>query len=213
MADLSKNLIVVSIVSYIGYQYVVDNYKSILQLSNIYLPSLGTELKNILLGIFFKITIVLAIIAAIDYFMQRRFHNKDLKMTKQEVKEEYKQMEGDPQIKSKIKQKQREMATKRMMSSVADATVVITNPTHIAVALTYEEGGEGAPKLVAKGADNIAIKIKEIAKDNEVPIMENKPLARLIYKEVEIDQEIPQDMYQAVAEMLAMVYKLKKKKY
>lgn len=212
LADLLKNLAVVTIIFYLGYNYVVSNYKSILQISNIYLPSLGDELKDIISKLFMQITIALVIIAAIDYFLQLRFHNKDLKMTKQEVKEEYKQMEGDPQIKSKIKQKQKEMATRRMMSSVADATVVVTNPTHIAVALTYEDGKNEAPKLVAKGADHVAMKIKEVAKENDVPIMENKPLARLIYKEVEIDQEIPQDMYQAVAEILAMVYKLKNKK-
>jgi flagellar biosynthetic protein FliR/FlhB len=103
------------------------------------------------------------------------------------------------------------MATRRMMSSVADATVVITNPTHLAIAIKYEDGSMEAPKVVAKGADLVALKIKEIAKENNVPIMENKPLARLIYAEVEIDQEIPHDMYQAVAEVLAMVFKLNKK--
>ena len=133
-------------------------------------------------------------------------------MTKQEVKEEYKQMEGDPQIKSKIKQKQREMSQRRMMQSVGDATVVITNPTHLAIAIKYEEGKMEAPKVIAKGADNIALKIKEKALENNVPIIENKPLARLIYDSVEIDGEIPQDMYQAVAEVLAMVFKLDKNK-
>ena len=133
-------------------------------------------------------------------------------MTKQEIKEEYKQMEGDPQIKSKIKQRQREMSQRRMMQSVGDATVVITNPTHLAVAIKYEEGKTEAPKVVAKGADTIAIKIKEKAIESKVPIIENKPLARMIFESVEIDKEIPQDMYQAVAEVLAMVYKLDKKK-
>ena len=153
----------------------------------------------------------LVLIAAIDYFVQFRFFKKDMRMSKQEIKEEYKQMEGDPKIKGKIKQKQREMATRRMMSQVADATVVITNPTHLAIALKYEEGVSEAPKVVAKGADLVAIKIKELAKENDVPIMENKTLARMIYKEVEIDQDIPHHMYQAVAEVLAMVFKLKNK--
>lgn len=135
-----------------------------------------------------------------------------MRMSKQEIKEEFKQMEGDPQIKGKIKQKQREMAMGRMMQSVPDASVVITNPTHIAVALKYEDGKDSAPTLVAKGSDYIAIKIKEIAKENEVPIIENKPLARLIFKEVELESEIPSEMYQAVAEILALVYKLKRKK-
>lgn len=133
-------------------------------------------------------------------------------MTKQEVKEEYKQMEGDPQIKSKIKQRQREMSQRRMMQAVGDATVVITNPTHLAIAIKYEEGKMEAPKVIAKGADNIALKIKEKALEYKVPIIENKPLARLIYDSVEIDSDIPQDMYQAVAEVLAMVFKLEKNK-
>ena len=104
------------------------------------------------------------------------------------------------------------MATRRMMASVADATVVITNPTHLSIALKYEEGNNGAPKVVAKGAELVALKIKEVAKENDVPIMENKPLARMIYEQVDIDREVPQEMYQAVAEILAMVYKLKNKK-
>lgn len=210
LVDLVKNLAVVSIIGLIGYQYVKDNYNSILQISNTYLPSIGGEVQNLVVGIFFQITLVLVVIAAIDYFVQFKFHQKDLRMTKQEIKEEYKQMEGDPQIKGKIKQKQREMATRRMMSSIADATVVITNPTHLAIAIQYAEGKNEAPKVVAKGADIVALKIKEVAKENNVPVMENKPLARMIYEQVDIDQEIPQEMYQAVAEILAMVYKLKK---
>lgn len=210
--DLLKNLAVVTIIGFIGFLYVRDNYDKILQISNTYLPSLGGQVQDLVVGIFFQVSVVLVIIAAADYFVQFRFHQKDLRMTKQEIKEEYKQMEGDPQIKSKIKQKQREMATRRMMASVADATVVITNPTHFSIALKYEEGNNEAPKVVAKGADLVALKIKEVAKKNDVPIMENKPLARMIYEQVDIDREIPQEMYQAVAEILAMVYKLKNKK-
>lgn len=211
IADLIKNLIVVSILSFIGYKYIIKNYDSILQISSAYLPSLGEDIKKIISGVFAQVCMVLVLIAAIDYFVQFRFFKKDMRMSKQEVKEEYKQMEGDPKIKGKIKQKQREMATRRMMSQVADATVVITNPTHLAIALKYEEGVSEAPKVVAKGADLVAIKIKELAKENDVPIMENKTLARMIYKEVEIDQDIPHHMYQAVAEVLAMVFKLKNK--
>ena len=210
LADLLKNIVVVTVLSFIGYKYVVSHYDSILQISNAYLPSLGENIKKIVIGIFAQITLVLIIIALIDYFIQFKFNQKDMKMTKQEVKEEYKQMEGDPKIKGKIKQKQREMATRRMMSQVPDATVVITNPTHLAIALKYEEGVTQAPKVVAKGADLVALKIKEIAKENSVPIIENKPLARMLFKEVELEQQIPQDMYEAVAEVLAMVYKLKK---
>lgn len=210
--DLLKNLAVVTVIGFIGFLYVRDNYDKILQISNTYLPSLGGQVQDLVVGIFFQVSVVLVIIAAADYFVQFKFHQKDLRMTKQEIKEEYKQMEGDPQIKSKIKQKQREMATRRMMASVADATVVITNPTHLSIALKYEEGNNEAPKVVAKGADLVALKIKEVAKENDVPIMENKPLARMIYEQVDIDREVPQEMYQAVAEILDMVYKLKNKK-
>lgn len=208
---LIKNIIVITIVSFIAYKYMKKNYQSILGISNLYLPSLGVEIKKLIVGIFTQISIVLVVIAAIDYFFQFRMHNKDLKMTKQEIKEEYKQSEGDPQLKGKIKQKQREMSQRRMMQSVSDATVVITNPTHLAIALKYEEGSNmEAPKVVAKGADYAAIKIKGIAKENDIPIVENKPLARLMYERVEIDEDIPQDLYQGVAEILAVVMKLKK---
>ena len=213
LVDLCKNLVVITIVTIIAYKYIYSNYENIASMSNLYLPTLGIEIKNLVIGIFKKICIVLVIIAAIDYFMQVRIHNKELRMTKQEVKDEYKQQEGDPQIKGKIKQKQREMSRQRMMQSVADATVVITNPTHLAIALKYEEGTDmEAPKVVAKGADYLALKIKTIAKDNDVPVVENKPLARMMYDRVEVDQDIPQEMYQGVAEILAVVMKLKDKK-
>ncbi len=212
LVELVKNLVMISIVGFIGYKYIADNFDKIMQVSNLYLPTIGIEIKELVLGIFKKITLLLVILAAIDYFVQFRLHNKELRMSKQEVKEEYKQMEGDPQLKAKIKQRQREMSQNRMMQSVADATVIITNPTHIAIAIKYVEGQMEAPKLVAKGAENIAIKIKELAKEADIPIIENKPLARLIYQEVELEQDIPQEMYQAVAEILAMIYKLKQKK-
>lgn len=209
--DLCKNIVVISIISTIAYRYLLDNYQKIVSMSNIYLPTLNIEIKNLVIGIFKKICILLVIIALIDYFVQKMMHKKSLMMTKQEVKDEYKQMEGDPQVKGKIKQKQREMSRMRMMQSVSDATVVITNPTHLAVALKYEEGGEmEAPTVVAKGADYLALRIKSIAKENEVPIVENKLLARMMYEDVEVDDQIPPDLYQAVAEILAVVMKIKK---
>ena len=211
LVDLCKNLIVISIVSIIAYRYISSNYQQIISMSNIYLPSLNVEIKNLVLGIFKQICIVLIVIAAIDYFVQFKMHNQDLKMSKQEVKEEYKQQEGDPQLKGKIKQKQREMSRQRMMQSVSDATVVITNPTHLAIALKYEEGTDmEAPKVLAKGADYLALKIKSIAKENEIPIIENKPLARMMYDKVEINNDIPPELYQGVAEILAIVMKIKK---
>ena len=212
LVDLLKNLAMVTVIGYIGYQYIYSNFDKVLYMGNLSFAGILAVFNKLAVGIFVKITFVLIVIALIDYIYQRRNYNKDLKMSKQEVKEEYKQQEGDPQIKGKIRQKQREMASRRMMSEVPDATVVVTNPTHIAVALKYVEGKSEAPILVAKGADRVALKIKEIAKENDIPIIENKPLARLIYSEVELESEIPTEMYQAIAEILALVFKMKKRK-
>lgn len=210
--ELIKDILLISVIGYIGYKFIADNYLYILSFGNISIFQIPLAFSKLVVSIFFKITLLMIIISITDYIFQRFQYNKDLKMTKQEVKEEYKQEEGDPEVKSKIKQKQREMATRRMMQQIPSATVVVTNPTHIAVALKYVEGKNGSPIVVAKGQDNVALKIKEIAKENEVPIIENKALARLIYAEVDIDSEIPVNMYEAVAEILALVYKLKKRK-
>lgn len=212
LLDLIKNLIVVVMIGFLAYSFVKENYNSLLQVGNIRIIEIAKEIKNLIVSLFFRISIFMVILSIIDYILQKRIFKKDMRMTKQEVKDEYKQMEGDPKIKSKIRQKQRQIATRRMMEAVPDATVVITNPTHLAIAIKYIDGEMEAPKVVAKGADNVALKIKEIAKEHNVPIMENKPLARMMYEKVEIDEEIPQDMYQAVAEILAMVFKLKNKK-
>ncbi|HBA04521.1 MAG TPA: flagellar biosynthesis protein FlhB, partial [Clostridium sp.] len=210
LVDLVKNLGIVSIVGYIGYKFVIDNYYSLLNFGNLKTGTILTELASLIINVFVKVGIALLIIGCIDFLYQKFQHNKDLKMTKQEIKEEYKQQEGDPIVKGKRKQKQREMAMRRMMQSVPDATVVITNPTHIAVALKYEENSGKAPIVVAKGSEYVALKIKEKAIENNVPIIENKPLARLMFKEVDLDKEIPFDMYKAVAEILVLVYKMKK---
>jgi flagellar biosynthetic protein FlhB len=148
-------------------------------------------------------------IAAIDYAYTRYKHNKDLKMTKQEVKEEYKQTEGNPQIKGKIRQKMREVSMRRMMQNVPQADVIITNPTHYAVALKYDLVAGGAPVLVAKGVDYQAKRIKDVGREHGVEIVESPPLARAIYNEVQINQEIPPELYEAVAEILAYVYRLR----
>ena len=158
----------------------------------------------------FIVAILIAVVIAVfDFAYQIYSHKQKLKMTKQEVKEEYKQMEGDPLVKSQIRQKQRQMSGQRMIQNAKEATVIITNPTHISIAIKYESGVDAAPIVIAKGADLLAKKIREIAKENDIPIIENKPLARLIYKEVDVDQEVPSDMYEAVAQVLVAVYKIK----
>ncbi len=209
--DLVKDIAVVSVVGYVGYRFIIDNFNAFLGINTLSFSSIPGVVKGLFMTILFKIAFIMVIIALSDYIYQRYMFNKDLKMTKQEIKDEFKQDEGDPQVKAKRKQKMREMSTRRMMASVPDATVVVTNPTHISVALKYSEGENTAPVVVAKGADIMALKIKEVAKENDIPIIEDKPLARLIYKEVEIDEEIPMEMYQAVAEVLAVVLKMKKK--
>lgn len=212
VVDLLKNLAIISTIGYVAYDYIKSNYLDIMNYGSLKIDAILGVFGKLVIDIFFKIAIIMLIISIIDFAYQKYKHNKELKMSVQEIKEEYKQQEGDPQIKNKIRQKQREMAASRMMQAVPDATVVITNPTHLAIAIKYDGGGESAPIVVAIGADNVAIKIKEIASENDVPIIENKPLARLIYSELDLGSEIPTDMYQAVAEILALVYKLKKKK-
>jgi flagellar biosynthetic protein FlhB len=166
---------------------------------------------NIVINLGIKISVIYMIIAFIDLFYQRHKFHEEIKMTKQEVKDEYKNSEGDPQIKGKIRSKMREASQRRMMQDVPKADVVITNPTHYAVAILYDASKAPAPVVLAKGADYLALKIKEIAKDNKVEIVENKPLARMLYANVDIGQQIPPELYQAVAEVLAMVYKMQGK--
>jgi len=154
-----------------------------------------------------RMVATLAVLAALDYAYQRWQLERSLKMTKQEVKDEFREAEGNPEIKSRIRQRQRETARRRMMAAVPKASVVITNPTHFAVALDYEMGQKGAPTVVAKGQDLIALRIREIAVEHHVPLVENPPLARSLYRTVEIGEEIPQELYRAVAEVLALIWR------
>jgi flagellar biosynthetic protein FlhB len=154
---------------------------------------------------------IIFIFAIIDVIIVRKQYFDGLKMSKQEIKDEMKNMEGDPLIKSKIKQKQMEMSRQRMMSNVPDADVVITNPTHYAVAIKYDSEKSNAPIVVAKGMDHVAQQIKKIARENSVHIVQNPPLARSLYAEVEVDKAIPEALFAAVAEILAYVYKMNRK--
>ncbi|MCL4439440.1 MAG: EscU/YscU/HrcU family type III secretion system export apparatus switch protein, partial [Firmicutes bacterium] len=153
------------------------------------------------------------VLALGDYYYQRFDFLKRMRMTKQEIKDEYKQTEGDPQIKGWLRKRQREIVLNRIRQEVPRATVVVTNPIHYAVALKYEEGVTGAPLLVAKGAGDIANRLKGIAADNKVPVIENPPLARALFQQVDIGREIPAELYQSVAEILAMVLRLKRNSY
>ncbi|GEN33606.1 flagellar biosynthesis protein FlhB [Aneurinibacillus danicus] len=170
-----------------------------------------TVVGKLTLQMGFTVAVLLLILAIFDYMYQKFQHEKQLRMSKQDIKDEYKMIEGDPQIKGKIKQKQREMAMRRMMQEVPNADVVITNPTHFAVAIKYDGTSMQAPTVIAKGQDFVALKIKEIAQNHEIVMVENKPLARMLFAQVEVNQQIPEDLFQAVAEVLAYVYKLKGK--
>ena len=159
----------------------------------------------------FTMIAVFLVFAAIDFAYQKYTYNKSLKMSKQEIKDEMKNSEGNPEIKAKIRQIQMKMASQRMMGEIPKADVVVTNPTHYAVAIRYNRAEDKAPKVIAKGVDHLAQKIKEIARENDVMIVENKPLARQLYAEVELEQEIPEKLYKAVIELLVYVYKTKGK--
>lgn len=158
-----------------------------------------------------KMALVLLVLGFIDYGYQKWDFEKSIRMSKQEIKEEYKQMEGDPLIKRHIRQKQRELARGRMMSDVPKADVVVTNPTQIAVAIEYDQKSMSAPIVIAKGEGFVAQKIRDIAKEHKIPIVENKPLARALLLQVEVGEAVPEDLYRAVAEVLAFVYRLKEK--
>jgi flagellar biosynthetic protein FlhB len=191
--------------------YVLRNDRDLLLSIMLYPLDVGS---GIIIGkiwnLALRMTVILFLIALIDYAYQKWEFEKSIKMSKQEIKEEFKQMEGDPMIKRRIRQKQRELATKRMMADVPKADVVVTNPTHIAVAIQYDQKNMSAPIVVAKGENFMAQKIRDIAAEHDIPIVENKPLARALMSQVEVGEAIPEELYLAVAEVLAFVYRLKK---
>lgn len=205
--ELLKSIVKIAMIAIIAYTSIRSHLQEIFLLYHITLNQAIALVGSIVIDVGLKIAIVYCVVGAVDYLYQKHKFNEDMKMTKQEVKDEMKNSEGDPQIKSKQRQRMQEASRRRMMQDVPQADVVITNPTHYAVALKYDAGTGTAPILVAKGADLIAQRIKEIARENKVEIVENKPLARMIYTNVEIGREIPTELYQAVAEILAAVYR------
>ncbi len=211
LMELVKSLAKILLIGYMCYTYLKDKWVILLDLYDVSLMH-GLQLvaKTVTdLGI--RVSAVYMIIALLDLVYQRVKFKNDMKMTKQEVKEEYKQQEGDPQVKGQIRQKMREASRRRMMQELPQADVVITNPTHYAVAIKYDPEVADAPLVIAKGEDYLAQKIKEIARENKVEIVENKPLARMLYANVEVGQAVPPELYQAVAEVLAFVYHLQGK--
>ncbi|MCX8052932.1 MAG: flagellar biosynthesis protein FlhB [Armatimonadetes bacterium] len=206
-----KAIAKVSIVGYIVYTFIRDKYSDIASLVGGHYLTACSTIGKLTWELLLRASLAILVIAALDYMFQRFQHEKQLKMTKQEVKEDLKRTEGDPIVKSRIRQRQRAISQRRMMREVPKADVVITNPVHYAVALKYEAEKHAAPVVVAKGQRLVALKIREIAEENNVPIVENPPLARTLYRTVEIGDEIPAELYQAVAEILAYVYRLSRK--
>ncbi|MDR3288290.1 MAG: flagellar biosynthesis protein FlhB [Peptococcaceae bacterium] len=210
--ELGKSLFKVSIIGYFLYACIRDNMEVFPALQQIDVRQGAILLGSALQTMAWKIALAFLIIAVIDYLYQWWDYEKNLRMSHQDLKDEYKQTEGNPQLKAEIKKKQRALSMRRMMQDVAKADVVITNPTHFAVALRYALTEKDAPYVLAKGRDEVALRIKEKAKEYDIVIVENKPLARVLYSKVEIGQKVPADLYKAVAEVLAFVYRLKKKR-
>ncbi len=207
--ELVKSILKIVIIIYIAYTSIKDNANDLFALYDLGLNQAVALVGTLIINTGIKISIVYLVIGLADFIYQKHKFNEDMKMTKQEVKEEYKNTEGDPQIKGRQRRKMQEVSQKRMMQDVPKADVVITNPTHFAVALKYEAKVSSAPVVLAKGEDYLAQKIKEVARENKIEIVENKPLARMLYHNVDVGAEIPPELYQAVAEVLAAVYKAK----
>lgn len=208
MLEVLKSILKVLLIGFIGYSTVLNNFQEALILVDVSVVSAISFLGRIALTIFAKICALLIFLAFLDYIFLKWEMEEKMKMTKQEVKEEFKASEGDPHVKAQIRAIQQQMARKRMMADVPKADVIVTNPTHLSVAIKYDSENMDAPMIIAKGADFIAMRIREIARENKIPIIENPPVARLLHK-IEIGEHIPEDLFKAVAEILAHVYSLK----
>ncbi len=209
LVELLKNILKVTVVGYVAW----DAMQGILAESITMMDGDPAGVLSFMaqgaMSVGFRTGLAFLVLAAVDYAYQRYEFEREMRMTKQEVKDEGKQLEGDPQVKSRVRSIQRRIAYRRMMQDVPTADVVVTNPTHLAVALKYDTAKMSAPKVVAKGADLIAQRIKEVALEHDVPVVEDRPLARTLFQSVEVGEEIPEKMFQAVAQLLAYIYRLK----
>ncbi|MGN1179863.1 MAG: flagellar biosynthesis protein FlhB [Suilimivivens sp.] len=211
LMELLKAIAKIGVIGYVAYSFLKDRIDEIFLLYDIGLNQAIGLIGETVTDLGIRISAVYMVIAFLDLAYQKHKFKEDMKMTKQEVKDEYKNQEGDPQIKGKQRQRMQEASRRRMMQQLPEADVVITNPTHYAVAIKYDPDKYDAPYVLAKGEDYLAQRIKEIARENNVEIVENKPLARMLYANVEIGELVPPELYQAVAEVLAFVYHLKGK--
>ncbi|MBD7964274.1 flagellar biosynthesis protein FlhB [Fictibacillus norfolkensis] len=211
LVELSKSMLKILLIGGVTFFILWSERDIYLRMSLVSIESSLPVFGGLAVKMGFAASLVLLFLAFLDYMYQKYDFEKNIRMSKQDIKDEYKKSEGDPKIKGKIKEKQRQMAMRRMMQEVPKADVIITNPTHYAICLKYDDNSMDAPVVVAKGVDLIAQRIKEIAKEHNVAVVENKPLARTLYARVEIGHVIPEDLFKAVAEILAFVYRVKKK--
>lgn len=212
LVELFKNILKLLIVGTVAYLTIRGEAALIPPLMDLTVSEIFVYIGQVSFKILTTTCWVLIVLAILDYGYQRWEFERSIKMSKQEIKEESRQSDGDPLVKGRIKRLQREIARKRMMAAVPKADVVITNPTHLAIAIRYEPGTMSAPVVVAKGADFLAERIKKIARKNGVPLVENKPVAQVLYKMVDVEQSVPENLYKAIAEILASVYSLKQKR-
>lgn len=210
VVELIKSLIKIFVLGIYAWFLVADELDTIVRMTDADYRDQMVYLGHLVFDVSIRIAVLVLVIGFADYAYQKWQHNEDLKMTKQELKEEYKQMEGDPIVKNRIRQAQRDAARQRMMEEVPKSDVVITNPTHYAVAIRYDIQVDSAPKVVAKGQRLMALKIKEIAKASGVKIVEDPPLARTLYNSVEVDEEIPENLYKALAQILMTLDKFRR---
>ena len=211
VVELLKSMLKMAVIGTVIYMLLKSEIDKIPYLSAMSIEQILSFLGMVIFKLLSTVGLFMLVLAVADYFFQRWQLEKEMRMTKQEIKEEHKAREGDPMIKARIRKVQREVATRKMMSEVPKGDVVVTNPTHIACVLKYSENLP-APQLIAKGADFMAEKIKQIARENNIPVIENKPLARTIFKTMKVGQVIPRELFVAVAEVLSYVYRLRKKK-
>ena len=211
LVELLKSLFKMGVIGYVTYATLQQDMANVVSISQLSIPGILAFNFNLLGTLLIRVTMAMVILAVLDYLYQRWNFEQRIKMTKQEMREELKQTEGDPQLRARVRQVQREMSRARMMQNVPKADVVVTNPTHYAVALMYDREVMTSPRVVAKGADFVAERIKAVATENKVPLVENRMVARELYAQVEIGEQIPEQFFRAVAEILAFVYRLKGK--
>jgi flagellar biosynthetic protein FlhB len=209
LVEFAKGIAKLCLVGFVAFLMIWPQHDLLPMLVEISLPAQLELMRVWGLKVTGGVLAVMTVVAALDLMFQRYKHHQEMKMSKQEIKDEYKQSEGDPQVKQRLRQLRMEKSRKRMMAAVPEADVVVTNPTHFAVALAYQHGDMAAPKVVAKGLDEVARRIREVAEANDVPLVENPPLARALHATVDLDQEIPPEHYKAVAEIIGYVMRLK----